>query len=125
MLVTCENVESLCRTLSRSISSVRNALHSRPIPEVLDRFWNIQDHLNRLVDLASVCSEVVFWSMEEDFPTLLDDVRDLLASASRGAVAHNTAAHACCRTINQLLTKLESYRLPSEAKALTASASFA
>jgi hypothetical protein len=125
MLMSCENVESLCLTMSRSIASASKVLHSSLIPEILDRLWNIQDHLNRLVDVASDCPEVVFWSLQEDHPGLQDDLRDLLTRTCKGALAQNPAARACCEMIEHLLLKLESYRLPAAEKAFAASASIA
>jgi hypothetical protein len=121
MLMRYDSMESLCDAACCSISNASDFLYSMQIDDVLDRLWNLQDHLNRIVDMASDRPNEIPQVFGSECTKLKKDVQEVLANAAAGPFAWNPGAKASFENINQLLAKLDTYRPGSETKVLAAS----
>ena len=101
-------VQYLCHEASMATAKVRDVFRQRIArPDILDRFWSVQDHLARLVDAASDHPEKVFDVLNQEYSHLLRDIIDVLVFAASTRIAHNAAVTASCESINELLMRLE------------------
>jgi hypothetical protein len=113
-------IERLSQNVASSVSEVRKTFRSSyPVPDILDRFWRLQDNLSRLLEAAidhpSETSEV----LEHD-PRLLTDVVDVLAfSAKLQNLRTIAAVREATESINNSLVEIQYLR---QSRALTASA---
>ena len=85
-------IERLCQNVAFAVAAVRTVFRSSlPVPEVLNRYWALQDNLSRLLeavtDQPSETLEVL-----EAHPGLLTDVVDVLEFSSKLQMLKGLAA---------------------------------
>ena len=114
-------VKDLCHAASSAAARVRDVFRERSdTPEVLERFWCVQDSLDRLVEAASDYPDEVFEVLKREQPRLFQDIIDVLASTAKTRAAHNAGVSAACENINERLVKLEMLKLARATRATTA-----
>ncbi|HZS57326.1 MAG TPA: hypothetical protein VFA65_23200 [Bryobacteraceae bacterium] len=113
-------IERLSQNVANSIAELRKVFHSSlPVPEILDRFWRLQDNLSQLVEAAAdhpaETGEVL-----EQHPHLFTDVVDILDSSAKLQSIHTIAAVRGAReSINSSLVEIQHLR---QSRTLAASA---
>ena len=120
MPMSCETAETLCDAMARSASEARYGLAFLEIEEVLDRLWDLQDHLNRLVDVLSDRPAELGRGSDGQYQRLRKEIGDVLAHVRTGAWSWNPGTNSCCREIEGLLAKLDMYRVPELARTASA-----
>ena len=103
--------EPLWQSVAAVVSHVRRVFRSaHPIPETLDRFCRLRDHLHRLLEAATDYPAETREVLEQH-PRLLADVLDVLAfSAKLQAVSSLVAARAATEAANNSPLELEYFR---------------
>ena len=114
------DIERLCQNVSVSVSEVRAVFRSAlPVPEILDRFWCLQDNLSRLLEAISDYPVETLEALGSH-PRLLSDVVDVLEFSSKLSNLRNIAAvRESADAINNSLLEIQYAR---QARALAASA---
>ena len=112
-------LDSLCQNVAASVAEVRRVFRSAfPTPEILDRFWRLQDNLSRLLE------SITDYPMEttealESHPGLLADVVDVLEFSSKLQSLRNVpAVREAKDSINSSLVEIQYLK---QCKALAAS----
>lgn len=102
------NLNDLCPSISVCVANIRFFLSSRPqISEILNSFWDLRDHLGRLVDAASDRPLDVFDFLKCEYPQLVRDIIGALGTALQKGLTRNAAVRSSCEAINEFLIKLE------------------
>ena len=114
------DIERLCENVAVSVSEVRAVFRSAlPVPEILDRFWSLQDNLSRLLEAITDYPVETLEALESR-PRLLGDVVDVLEFSSKLPTLRNIAAvRESADSINNSLLEIQYAR---QARAMTASA---
>jgi hypothetical protein len=85
-------IESICQNVTASVAEVRRVFRSSlPVPEILDRYWALQDNLSRLLE-AMADYPIAALDTLEAFPNLLKDVVDVLTLSSTLQMLKNIPA---------------------------------
>lgn len=113
-------IDRLCEKVESSVHEVRRIFRSPlPVPDILDRFWGLQDHLSRLLEALTDHPTETMDALEAH-PRLLSDVVDVLEFSSRLQVLKNIpAVREAGDSINSSLLDIQYLR---QARALTATA---
>lgn len=102
------NLDDLCQSISVCVANIRFFFRTRAqLPEMLNSFWDLRDHLGRLVDAASDRALEVFDFLKREFPQLVRGVIGVLGTALQKGLTRNAAVGSTCEAINELLMKLE------------------
>ena len=111
-------IESICQNVADAVSEVRRVFRSTfPVPEILDRYWALQDNLSRLLE-AMADYPIAAGEALEEFPNLLKDVVDVLAFSSKLQMLRNIpAVREAGETINNTLLEIQYLK---QARVLTA-----
>lgn len=102
------DIDDLCQQLAVCVSEVRGVFRSSlPVPEILNRFWSLQDNLSRLLeaisDYPAQTLEVLEW-----YPHLLKDVVDVLEFSSRlTSLAQIAGVRQSAEAINNSLLEIQ------------------
>ena len=114
------DIERLCHNVAVCVAEVRAVFRSTaPVPEILDRFWCLQDNLSRLLEAISDYPVETLEALESH-PWLLSDVVDVLEFSSKLQSIRNIAAvRESADAINNSLLEIQYAR---HARALAASA---
>ena len=114
------NIERLCQNVASSVSDVRRIFRSSlPVPDILDRFWRLQDNLSRLLEAITDQTTETLGALEAH-PGLLSDVVDVLEFSSKLQMLRNIAAvREAGESINSSLLEIQYLR---QSRALTATA---
>ena len=119
--MTTADIERLCDDVARAVEQVRKGFRSKlDTPEVLDRFWCLQDQVNRLVESASDCPSQTFDVIKETHPRLIRNILDVLNFAEKTQFSSAPAITTSVLRIDRSLAKLEFLR--EQDKAMVASA---
>jgi hypothetical protein len=113
-------IESLCQNVAASVSEVRAVFRSSlPVPEILDRFWCLQDNISRLLEAISDYPAETLQALE-GHPRLLTDVVDVLEFSAKLPSLRNIAAvRESAASINNSLLEIQYSR---QSRAVAASA---
>jgi hypothetical protein len=112
--------ERLCQNVECCVADVRQVFRSSmPIPEVLDRFWRLQDNLSRLLEALSD-DPVEATAAMDGYPSLLQDVVDVLGFVANLQSFRNLpAVREAVESINNSLLEIQYLK---QARAMAASA---
>jgi hypothetical protein len=85
-------IEVVCESLSASVAEAKAVFRtSLPVPEVLNRFWTLQDNLYRLLEaIKDYPAETI--RMMDRYPRLLNDIADVLTDSANIQSLRNLAA---------------------------------
>jgi hypothetical protein len=114
------SIDVICRNTQQAADDIR--LHFRERPQTtttLARFWNLKDHLERLVEAADDYQSETFLILSTDYPGLILKVIDVLRAADQLNYSENVAIQDSCSAINRLLQAVERLK---HSKAASASA---
>jgi len=113
--------ERVCRSVEEATAQVREVFRTRmETSEVLDRFWCVQDQLNRLLNTASENPREFFSIQQRAYPSLIWDVIDLISFAAKGNFTRTAAVNQSCESINRLLIEITRLKAESKRNAYTA-----
>jgi hypothetical protein len=117
---TAPQIESICKNVAASVNEVRRVFRSAPpVPEILNRYWGLQDNLSRLLE-AMTDHPIASLEALEGFPNLLKDVVDVLAFSSKLQMLKNIpAVREAGDAINNSLLEIQYLK---QARTLTATA---
>lgn len=112
--------ERLCQNVESSVVEVRQVFRSSmPVPEVLDRFWRLQDNLSRLLEALSDDPAEATAAME-GYPGLLQEVVDVLGFlANLQSFRNLPAVRESAESINNSMLEIQYLK---QARAMAASA---
>lgn len=113
-------IDRLCENVASSVYEVRRIFRSPlPVPDILDRFWGLQDHLSRLLESLTDHPSETMQALDAH-PRVLSDVVDVLEFSSKLQVLKNIpAVREAGENINSSLLDIQYLR---QARALTATA---
>jgi len=119
-LMETAQIEVLCENVAASVHQVRRIFRSPlPVPDILDRFWGLQDHLSRLLEALTDHPSETMQALEAH-PRLLSDVVDVLEFSSKLQVLKNIpAVREAGENINSSLLDIQ-YLRQARALAVTA-----
>ena len=113
-------MEELCKNVENAVEQLRTGFRSKiDTPEMLDRFWCVQDHLARLVDSASDYQQDTFDILRRNHPRLIRNIIDVLSFTDRGQLRSLSAVNRATLAINGSLAALEYLREEGRAMAAT------
>jgi hypothetical protein len=112
-------IDAVCESLSASVAEARAVFrNSLPVPEILNRFWGLQDNLSRLLEAIKDHPTETMQSLER-YPRVLDDVSDMLERSANVQTLRNLAAvRESAESINSSLFDIHQAR---HARVMTAS----
>ena len=85
-------IETVHESLSASVVEARAVFRtSLPVPEILNRFWALQDNLYRLLEAIKDYPAETTHVLQRH-PRLLDDVADVLERSGKTETLQNLAA---------------------------------
>ena len=116
---TCK-VESICQNVADAVAEVRRIFRSSfSVPEILDRYWALQDNLSRLLEAITDYPTAAMEALD-GWPNLLKDVVDVLAFSSKlQSLKSIPAVREAGEAINNTLLEIQYLR---QARVLTATA---
>lgn len=114
------HIEDLCQNVASSVAQVRSVFRSSPaVPEILDRYWGLQDNLSRLLEALTDHPDKTAEAFDS-CPGLLNDVVDVLEFSLKLETVNNIAAvREASESINDSLMEIQYLK---QSRALTASA---
>ena len=104
-------VEYICSSVARATARVRQVFRTRTdAPEILNRFWCVQDLLTRLLEMAFENPGDFFSVQQKAYPSLISDVVDVMSLAAKKQFAQMPAVSQACESTNELLIRLVSLK---------------
>lgn len=113
------SIEGLCQNVASSVTAVRQVFRSAvPVPQILDRFWRLQDNLYRLLEAMTDHPAKTAEALDK-YPGLLKDVVDVLEFSSKLQTFRNIpAVREASESINNSLVEIQYLR---QSRAMVAS----
>jgi hypothetical protein len=107
-------INNRCDEVVQAIQQVRNIFRSTSsltTADLLNRFWDFQDCLHRLVNTLSD-NQAVLSYMDRTYPRLISNAVEALSFTSKTQVASIPAVNYSCRAIHGLLLEIQNLRQP-------------
>ena len=105
-------INDQCDELVRAIQQVRNIFRStislKPA-DLVNRFWDFQDCLHRLVNTLSD-NQAVLSHLDRTYPRLISNAVEVLSFTDKTQVGSIPAVSYSCRAIRGLLLEIQSLR---------------
>lgn len=104
----------LCASVKHAIDEVQEVLGGRyDICDTMESFWSLQDGIARLVEAAHDYRGDTFAVVDRHYPTLIEEVFDLLTTARQFPSVYGVKAS--CAAIDKSLLLLKSFKQQSRA----------
>ena len=107
-----EFINDQCGEVVRAIQQVRNIFRSTSslkMADLLDRFWDFQDCLHRLVNTLSD-NQAVLSHMDRTYPRLISNAMEVLSFTAKTQVGSIPAVSYSCRAIHGFLLEIQNLR---------------
>ncbi|MGI9069771.1 MAG: hypothetical protein ACR2JB_00195 [Bryobacteraceae bacterium] len=101
-------VDQLCNDVAKAVEQLRIGFRANlDTPEVLDRFWCLQDQLARLIESASDRREETLDVLKRTHPGLVRDILNVLSFTEKLHFDNTSAGRTASLAINRSLAKLQ------------------
>ena len=105
-------INNQCDEVIQAIQQVRNIFRSTSslkTADLLNRFWDFQDCLHRLVNTLSD-NQAALSHMDRTYPRLISNAVEVLGFTSKTQVGSIPAVSYSCRAIHKLLFEIQGLR---------------